>query len=126
MARINMADLYAKGGRIRRHKFGAISEEVDGVKFASKKEAGRYGELKLLQRAGEISDLQLQPRFMLQPAFTKNGKKYRAIYYQADFIYTSKGGERIVEDVKGYKTDEFRLKEKLFEYTHPLLTLKLT
>lgn len=61
---------------------------IDGIKFDSKKEAQHYMELKLLQRAGEISNLELQPRFLLQEGFKKNGKTYRKIEYIADFAYS--------------------------------------
>ena len=57
----------------------------DGITFDSKGEANRYCELKILERAGEISDLTLQPKFTLQESFKKNGKTHRAITYIADF-----------------------------------------
>ena len=61
---------------------------IDGHEFPSKKEGNRYLELKLLQRAGEIRNLELQPRFLLQESFKKNGKTYRKIEYVADFAYS--------------------------------------
>ena len=72
---------------------------VNGVKFESKKEANRYWELLLLERKGMIKELELQPRFLLQEGFKKNGKTYRKIEYVADFKYIE-NGETIVEDVK--------------------------
>lgn len=60
---------------------------VDGEEFDSKKEGNRYKELKLLEETGEISNLELQPRFLLQDSFKKNGKTYRKIEYIADFMY---------------------------------------
>ena len=60
---------------------------VDDYIFDSIQESRRYKELKLLLRAGEISDLQLQPRFLLQEGFKKNGKTYRKVEYIADFMY---------------------------------------
>lgn len=60
---------------------------VDGEEFDSKKEGKRYKELKLLERAGEISNLELQPKFLLQDTFKKNGKTYKKIQYIADFMY---------------------------------------
>ena len=68
--------------------------------------------------------MQLQPRFLLQESFKKNGKTFRKIEYIADFMY-EEDGKVIVEDVKGMKTDVFKLKRKLFEYKYPDLTLKL-
>ena len=92
--------------------------------FDSAKEAQRYRELKLLERAGEISNLELQPRFLLQESFKKNGKIYRKIEYIADFKYIEKD-KTIIEDVKGLQTDVFKIKHKLFEKKYPELELKI-
>ena len=86
---------------------------IDGHKFDSKAEAKRYSELKILAQAGAIKNLELQPRFELQEPFMCDGKKYRKIEYIADFAY-SENGKMIVEDVKGMKTDVYKLKKKLF------------
>ncbi len=97
---------------------------INGIKFDSKKEGNRYIELKLLERAGEIKGLELQKSFELQPTFKKNGKTYRKIVYIADFCYLDiKRGKYIVEDVKGFKTKEYALKKKLFEYKYKDLEL---
>ena len=61
--------------------------QVDMYVFDSVAESRRYKELKLLERAGEITELKLQPRFLLQESFRKNGKTYRKIEYIADFMY---------------------------------------
>lgn len=99
------------------NKYGNVKTTLDGITFDSKLEASRYAELKLLERAGEIQQLQLQPKFTLQDAFEKNGKKYRAIVYIADFMYFDNAKRKwIVEDTKGMKTDVYELKKKLFEY----------
>ena len=92
--------------------------------FDSIAESRRYKELALLEKAGEIENLQLQPKFLLQDSFKKNGKTYRKIEYIADFMYEEKG-KVIVEDVKGMETKEFKIKRKLFEYKYPDLELKL-
>lgn len=97
---------------------------VDDYIFDSIQESKRYKELKLLLRAGEISNLELQPRFLLQESFKKNGKTYRKIEYVADFKYTEKG-KTIVEDVKGMQTDVFKIKHKLFEKIYSELELKI-
>ena len=97
---------------------------IDGHEFPSKKEGNRYLELKLLQRAGEISNLELQPKFILQEKFKKKGKTYREISYIADFKYIEKG-QVIVEDVKGKETEVFKIKHKLFEYKYPDLELRI-
>lgn len=97
---------------------------ADGEEFDSKKEGNRYKELRLLERAGEISNLELQPRFLLQDKFKKNGKTYRKIEYVADFKYIE-NGKKIVEDVKGIQTDVFKLKHKIFEKVYPDLELRI-
>ena len=97
----------------------------DGIKFDSLKEARRYKELKILEKANEITELRLQVKFELQPSFKKNGKTIRKIEYIADFTYyDNKLNKYIVEDTKGYKTDVYKLKKKLFEYKYPHLTIK--
>lgn len=98
-------------------KYNARKTVIDGITFDSRKEADRYCELKLLQRAGKITDLKLQVPFELQPAFTVNGKKVRAIHYIADFMY-SQGGVYIVEDAKGCRTKEYMLKRKMYAYRY--------
>ena len=98
---------------------------VDGIKFDSKKEAKRYTELKLLKRAGLIDELELQKIFELQPKYTNNkGEHIRSITYKADFFYyDNKKEQYIVEDTKGFRTDVYKLKKKLFEYQYPNLTI---
>ena len=105
-------------------KYHSKKVEVDGIIFDSKREAKRYQELKLLERAGAIKDLELQPVFELQPSFKKNGKTHRAITYKADFMFTTSEGDCIIEDVKGYKTEVYKIKKKLFEYKYPEYTIK--
>ena len=96
----------------RRHKYNAQKKTVDGIKFASKREANRYIILKSREEAGEISDLELQPVFILQEKFTDDyGTKHRAIRYTADFRYIE-DGIRVVEDVKGKKTTDFSIRWK--------------
>ena len=97
---------------------------IKGIKFDSKRESLRYLELLTLEKAGKIKDLKLQEAFELQPAFSKAGKRYRAIYYYSDFSY-NQDNKYIVEDVKGFKTAVFQLKQKMFEYRYPDLTLKI-
>ena len=98
-------------------KYNAKKTEVDGIVFDSRREADRYCELKLLQRAGKISALRLQVPFELQPAFTVNGKKVRPIHYIADFVY-KENGQYIVEDAKGHRTKEYMLKRKMYAYRY--------
>lgn len=94
---------------------------VNGITFDSQKEADRYLELMLLQKAGKIDRLKLQPEFTLQEAFTTpDGEKVKAIRYRADFTYRKKmrdGADTywvsVVEDVKGYRTKEYQQKRKM-------------
>ena len=105
-------------------KYHSKKTAIDGITFDSKKEANRYCELKLLEKAGKIKDLKLQHKFELQPLFKKSGKTYRPIYYIADFTYFDLERMRnVVEDVKGFKTKEYMLKKKMFEYKYPDLTI---
>jgi len=98
--------------------------QIDMYVFDSIAESRRYKELALLEKAGEIKNLQLQPRFLLQESFKKNGKTYRKIEYIADFMYED-DGKTVVEDVKGVETEVSKLKKKIFEYKYPNLELKL-
>lgn len=109
-----------------RIKYGNKKTIIDGIKFDSKKEAKRYNELKLLEKAHIIKELELQKKFELQPKFINNSNEHiRAIYYIADFYYyDNEQNKYIVEDVKGYRTDVYRLKKKLFEYEYPNLVIK--
>lgn len=89
--------------------------EHDGIKFDSVKEMQRYTQLKLLERAHEIRDLQLQKKFMLQEPFEFNGTKYREITYICDFFYYDiRKKEWIVEDTKGMRTEVYKIKKKMF------------
>ena len=100
-------------------KYYAVKTEIDGIKFDSAKESKRYASLKLLERAGVIENLKLQPRFLLQEGFTYNGHKERKIEYVADFQY-ERNGQTIVEDVKSKptRTEVYKLKRKLFLYKY--------
>lgn len=90
----------------KRNKYRAIKTEVDGLTFDSGKEALRWQELRLLERAGKIRNLERQVKFSLDV----NGE--HVANYFADFIYDS-DGERIVEDCKGMRTREYVIKRKL-------------
>lgn len=101
-------------------KYGAVKTEVGGKVFASKAEAKRYAELLLLVRAKRIRDLECQPRFCVLQGFTDlNGTKYRPVVYVGDFRYTDDRGVTVVEDVKGFETAVFKLKEKMFRHVFP-------
>ena len=100
-------------------KYNSRKTVINNITFDSKKEAKRYVELKKKQDEGKITDLRLQVPFELIPSFTIeiDGKKRkrRNIRYIADFTYYE-NGQKVVEDVKGRKTDIYKLKKKLFEY----------
>ena len=91
--------------------------EIDGITFASKHEGQRFAELKLLERAGEISDLQLQRKFtLIGTQKDKAGKVLeRPVTYVADFVYKDQDGRTVVEDAKSSatRTPVYRLKKKL-------------
>lgn len=110
------------------------TKTTDGVVFDSAKEARRWEQLLLLQKAGKIVELQRQVAYELIPAqyetyprFSKKGDRLkdgqrlveRQCVYYADFVYTdAESGETIVEDVKGVRTKEFVIKRKLMYAVH--------
>ena len=127
-------------------KYGNKKITIDGIEFDSRKEAERYSELKLLERAGEIKDLELQKSFELIPAYyeeiptgefykageNKGQQKYKrvciekAVTYKADFVYKEPCESlysdckivTVVEDTKGFKTKEYIIKRKLMLHVH--------
>lgn len=112
-----------------RSKYGSKKVTIDGITFDSQKEARRFRELSLLERAGKVTDLQRQVRFVLIPSQyepdtigvrggARRGKLIeREVSYVADFVYTE-NGKRIVEDTKGFKTKDYIIKRKLMLYVH--------
>lgn len=88
--------------------------------YDSKREAKRADELAWLVKAGEITDLQQQVRFELVPK--QDGE--RAVHYVADFVYTDKGGQRVVEDSKGHRTQVYNIKRKLMLSVHGIRILE--
>lgn len=117
---------------MRINKYKAIKTCVNGIEFDSRKEARRYQELLLLQRAGVILNLERQVKFVLIPAqyefYERYGKKGQELKpgkrllekecaYVADFVYVQ-DGKKIVEDTKGVKTKDYIIKRKLMLYTH--------
>ena len=95
-------------------KYKAKRTEIDGIKFASKKEATRYQELKLLEKAGEIKELELQPKFPMVINCAK------ICTYIADFKYYDNDlKDYVVEDVKGFRTQVYSLKKRLLLALYP-------
>ncbi len=118
MTRINVRDLSPEAqNRIKElqgasalapRKYRNVPTAVDGITFASKREAKRYIELKMLLRAGEIRSLRRQVTFHLRVGGV------HVCDYRADFVYTDKRtGKRVVEDAKGVRTKEFIIKKAL-------------
>lgn len=112
-----------------RNKYGNRKTVVNGIEFDSRKEAVRYQELRLLERAGKISGLRLQEKFVLIPSqreastevYKSGSQKGRRkpgkllekeCSYIADFCYTE-NGEIVVEDTKGFRTEVYKIKRKL-------------
>lgn len=127
MTRISWADLNKTAAN--KYKNQKI-ETPDGQAFDSVREYNRFCELRLLQRAGEIKDLQTQVKFVLIPAQCepdtvgprggiRKGKTIeQECSYLADFVYFTKDGKKVVEDAKGCKTKEYLIKRKLMLYVH--------
>jgi hypothetical protein len=99
-------------------KYKNVKTEIDGIKFDSKRESIRYIDLKMWEKAGEISDLKLQVPFELFPSQKRDGKVIELpCKYIADFTYY-RNGELIVEDAKGHKTTEYKIKRKAMLFFH--------
>jgi hypothetical protein len=99
--------------------------ELWQLSFQSKREANRADELWAMVKAGEITGLLFQARFLLQPGFEDmRGKKIRPIHLIGDFQYQC-NGRTIVEDTKGMRTEVFNIKAKLFKYRYPNVELRL-
>ena len=109
----------------RGNKHGAVKIRADGYTFDSKAEYRRYEGLKLVQLSGQISQLTVHPRFLLQAAYTaRDGEKVLKIEYEGDFSYWE-NGELIVEDVKGHPTALFRVKWKMVRKQYPFIDWRL-
>lgn len=104
---------------MRRNKYNVSSRLLrtyNGIVFDSKREMYRYIRLELLEKEGEIKNLRRQVKFELSPKYINGlGENVRSIDYIADFVYEDKNGKVIIEDTKGYRTPEYKLKRKLFE-----------
>lgn len=135
----DLQSLYARTGFKTPHefakpdasKYNAKKKSVDGHMFDSTSEALAYSVLKLWAKAGQISDLELQPQFVLQEGFRdSSGKWRRPIKYIADFRFKTPASNRllagsIVVDVKGVMTPAFCIKEKLFRSRWPDVDLQI-
>ena len=106
--------LVAHKNHPKQAKYRAQVTIVNGIRFASKREAKRYVELRILEASGAIADLRLQVRFELAPSVILNGRKKPALRYYADFVYTN-AGKQVIEDCKGVSTPLFRVKLHLMK-----------
>ena len=97
---------------------------VDGIKFDSEMESHYYIYLKKLKEEGVVLDFELQPKYILQEDFVKDGKKIQAITYKADFKVIYKDGHEEVIDVKGKLTEEFKIKRKMLLYRYRDINFK--
>ena len=122
-----------------KRKYGNKKITRDGETFDSLKEYRRFCELRLLEKAGEVTDLKRQVEFELIPAqfeevptgeFYKRGERKgqpktklvcveQSVKYLADFVYTE-NGKKVVEDTKGFKTADYKIKRKLMLYIHKI------
>ena len=101
--------------------YNKITVTGDGIRHDSQKEANRWEELKLLQRAGKIKNLQRQVKFELTPKLAD----FRASYYIADFVYEDlASGKTVVEDCKGMRTDVYKLKKKMLFWRYGIRILE--
>ncbi|MGG4155720.1 DUF1064 domain-containing protein [Peribacillus muralis] len=100
-------------------KYGNKKVTLDGHTFDSKAEAKYYEQLKWSQLHNQILFFRIQPRYLLQAAFMKNGKTFRKIEYVADFEIHNLDGSIEIIDVKGVETEAFKIKRKLFEKIYP-------
>lgn len=110
----------------RLNKYGNKITVIDNIAFSSIKEANKYQELKMMKLdhgPQGVKNFICQPRFELQPAFEKDGQKYRKIEYVADFDVTYNNGDREIIDIKGMQTAMWKMKAKMFDFKYPDLTL---
>ena len=132
-----MTRWYYSPVRPKKSKYGAKKTVIDGKNFDSKKEAKRYEELRILEKAGAITDLKTQVKFVLIPTQRepdqvgarggiKKGKVIeRECSYIADFAYKNGSGETVVEDTKGFQTKEYIIKRKLMLYVHGIRIIEI-
>ena len=114
----SLAPAKARAAREPRSKFGNRWTEVDGIRFQSKLEAKRWGELNLLERAGTIRNLRRQERFPLTVRGVRIG------HYVADSFYFE-GDQQVAEETKGFWTDLAKWKRKHFEAEYQAIELRI-
>lgn len=120
---IESFELPTVGDGVAKTKYGAKKCTIDNIKFDSIEESKFYIYLLGEQEAERIESFTMQPEFLLQEGFRKDGKAIRAISYIADFAVTYPDGEEIIYDVKGLETADFKIKKKMFQYKYREKTL---
>ena len=98
---------------------GKLKRTHHGILFASELECNYYKYLLELQAEGKVVSIELQPKYLLQEAFIKNGKKYNKIEYVSDFLVTYSNGDIKTIDAKGQMTPDFKLKLKMWNMKYP-------
>ena len=126
MSRWTAADVRnVRAKHLKPSKYRNVKVTVDGHVFDSKREAARYHELKLMQKAGQIFHLLLQPVFdIVVPGGTQEAEPVVVAKYVADFSYILPDRSSVVEDAKGMRTPVYRLKKKLVEATYGIKILE--
>lgn len=115
--KVSLKDIFVTGIP-KPAKYRNVKTEVDGITFDSRREAKRWQELKMMEKAGAIKLLTRQVRYTLIPAQERDdGATERGVYYVADFEY-SQGMGRVIEDAKGVRTADYILKRKLLLWVH--------
>ena len=103
----------------RQSKYGNKEAVVNGERLDSKKEAKRYIDLMIMLKAGHITNLRRQVKYVLIPSQKIDGKVVeRECSYIADFVYKDRNGNTVVEDTKGFRTPEYKIKRKMMLYVH--------
>lgn len=112
---------YPKSSKNKPSKHRNKRVKFNGINFDSLAERDYYIHLLYLQKLGEVTDIDLQPRYLIFESYVFNGKKVQTIYYKADFKVTYLDGSEQVVDVKGDEkmvTSVFKIKKKLFEHKY--------
>lgn len=103
---------------VKQSKYKNKKAIYKNIEFDSMKEMSWYIKYELMEKSGSIKDLQRQVKFELQPSFKLNGKTIRAINYYADITYIDKDNKLHVIDIKGMKTEVYKLKKKMMAYKY--------
>lgn len=123
MSEEEFRQLTGQKAEIKPSKMRNVLTRVDGIVFASRAEANRYCELKMLMQTGIVKVFVRQPHFLLQEGYEKDGEWLGKLEYVADFLVCYADGRAEIEDVKGRRTRTYIDKRKLFERKYPQLKI---